>query len=120
MNLVDWDYNFNIEKFTKVINKIQYKKWRYTGNAFDFRLSSNKHANRTMSSYVEGKKKGSRDSCMVRGFWGDIINSPYIPLGIYIEDPEDRKQFNREFNLSRPYDAQHVSEYSIMHFLHQF
>jgi len=89
LNLVDWDYIFNIEKFTKVINGRQYKKWRHTGNAYEFRLSSVSQPNRTMSSYVEGKKKGSWDSCLVWGFWGDIINSPYIALGIYIEDEHD-------------------------------
>jgi len=58
-----------------------------------------------MSSYVEGKKKRTRDSCMVRGFWGDIINSPYIALGIYVEDDEDRRLFNKEYNMQWPYNA---------------
>jgi len=53
-----------------------------------------------MSSYVEGKKKRTRDSCLVRGFWGDIINSPYIALGIYVENEEDRVKFNKEYNMT--------------------
>ena len=27
-------------------------------------------------------KKISKESCLVRGFWGDIIISPYISFGI--------------------------------------
>ena len=42
---------------------------------------------------------------MVRGFWGDIINSPYIALGIYVEDDEDRRLFNKEYNMQWPYNA---------------
>jgi len=58
-----------------------------------------------MSSYVEGKKKWTWDSCLVRGFWGDIINSPYIAIGYHVENEDDRKKFNKEYNMSRPYNA---------------
>jgi dynein assembly factor 3 len=112
-NLVDWDYNFNIKKFTNFIDKDKYIRWRLTGVAFEARLSEAMCPNRTMGSYVEGKKKVSRDSCLVRGFWGDIINSPYIPLGIEVENEEDRQKFNKEYNFQRPYNACDVVEYHI-------
>lgn len=39
-NLVDWDFTFNIDKYiTKMITFKQYKNFRVTGNAFEFRLS---------------------------------------------------------------------------------
>lgn len=38
--------------------------------------------NRTLSSYIPGKKKKTGTSIMVRGFWGDIINSPYFAFGV--------------------------------------
>ena len=31
---------------------------------------------------ILGKKKGTRESCLVRGYWGDIIISPYIGYGV--------------------------------------
>lgn len=65
--------------------------------------------NRTMSSFVPGKKKKSGDSILVRGFWGDIINSPYIPFGIEIWNPEDKTKFFRKINFQRIY----VRYYSI-------
>jgi len=76
-----------------------------TGNAYEFRLSTGSSPNRTMASYVEGKKKWTKDSCLVRGFWGDIINSPYMAIGIYVENEEDRLKFNKEYNMQRPYSA---------------
>jgi len=90
-NLLDWDYSFNIKKFTNFVDRERYIRFRMTGVAFETRLSEGHAPNRTMSSYIEGKKKKSGDSCLVRGFWGDIINSPYIPLGIEVENEEDRK-----------------------------
>jgi len=60
----------------------------------------------------KGKRK-SGDSCLVRGFWGDIINSPYIPMGIEVENEEDRKKFDKEYNFQRPYDSSDIVEYHI-------
>jgi dynein assembly factor 3 len=55
-----------------------------TGIAFETRLSTGMTPNRTLSSFIPGKKKKSGDKIMVRGFWGDIINGPYIPLGMEV------------------------------------
>ncbi|CAI2366251.1 unnamed protein product [Moneuplotes crassus] len=112
-NLIDWDYNFHIKKFTKFVDKDKYLKFRMTGVAFETRLADSKVSNRSMSSYVEGKKKKSGDSCLVRGFWGDIINSPYIPMGIEVENEEDRKKFDKEYNFQRPYNATDIVEYHV-------
>jgi len=40
---------------------------------------------------------------LVRGFWGDIINSPYIPFGSEVEDLEDATKFFRKINYQRVY-----------------
>jgi dynein assembly factor 3 len=51
-------------------------------------------ANRTLSSYVPGKKKVTHESCLVRGYWGDIIISPYISFGVECDvEPEKTKLF---------------------------
>lgn len=68
------------------MNAKEYKDWRLNGVAYETRLSSNMTPNRTLSSFVPGKKKKSGDSILVRGFWGDIVNSPYISLGVEVLD----------------------------------
>ena len=52
-----------------------------------------------MSSFIPGKKKKSGDSIMVRGYWGDIINSPYAPFGYEVKDEVDREKFFRKLNF---------------------
>lgn len=73
------------------------------GIAFETRLTSNTIPNRTLSSYIPGKKRKTGDSIMVRGFWGDIINSPYITFGTEVEDAEDREKFFKQVNFQRIY-----------------
>ena len=52
--------------------------------------------NRTLSSYAKGKKKKSGDSCLVRGYWGDIIVSPFFSFGTEVEvSPEKEKFFEK-------------------------
>lgn len=36
---------------------------------------------------------------MVRGFWGDIINSPYIPFGVEVLSEADKEKFFRKINF---------------------
>jgi hypothetical protein len=36
---------------------------------------------------------------MVRGYWGDIIDSPYIAYGLEVLDEEHRDRFYRELNM---------------------
>lgn len=59
--------------------------------------------NRTLSSFLPGKKKKSGDSILVRGYWGDIINSPLVPLGVEVTNPVDREKFFRKLNYQRIY-----------------
>lgn len=54
------------------------------GLAFETRLAPNTIPNRTLSSYVPGKAKKTKDNILVRGYWGDIIQSPYIPFGVEV------------------------------------
>lgn len=117
-NGVDWDYTFSLSKFAKCVHKYEYYQWRLQGNAFDVRLASSKTPNRTFSAYVEGKKKKTRDSVMVRGYWGDIINSPYIPLGIEV-DTEESKKFFKELNFQKVYHASDIAEYHVMSWIYK-
>lgn len=99
-NVIDWDYSMQLKDISKGrIHKYEYTQWRMTGNAFDVRLASSKTANRTLGSYVEGKKKISQDSIMVRGFWCDILNSPYICMGIEVDTAFEAEKFFKELNM---------------------
>jgi dynein assembly factor 3, axonemal len=62
-----------LKPFCPIVHFIHYRDWRVSGVAFETRFSSYITPNRTMSSYLPGKKKESHESCLVRGYWGDII-----------------------------------------------
>ena len=49
--------------------------------AYEQRFSRYTEPNRTLASYAPGLKKEGRTSCLVRGYWGDIVMSPYISIG---------------------------------------
>jgi hypothetical protein len=52
-----------------------------------------------LSSFIPGKKKKTGDSILIRGFWGDIINSPFVGFGFEVRDPKDREKFFRKLNF---------------------
>mmetsp|Transcript_5701 Transcript_5701/g.7669 ORF Transcript_5701/g.7669 Transcript_5701/m.7669 type:complete len:94 (+) Transcript_5701:576-857(+) len=80
-NMVDWDYSFYVKKVSPLINQKEYIAWRLNGLAFETRLASNNVPNRTLGSFVPGQSKQTRDHILVRGFWGDIVQGPYVPFG---------------------------------------
>jgi hypothetical protein len=40
---------------------------------------------------------------MVRGYWGDIINSPYVTFGTEVENEKHREMFFKKVNFQRVY-----------------
>ena len=42
------------------------------------------------NSYAEGKEKGR--SMMRRGYWCDIVCSPFVPVGLDCETPNDHAE----------------------------
>ena len=119
-NLVDWDYNFGVKDFAKKVNQLEYRQFRLSGVAFETRLANGTIPNRTLGSFVEGRKKrGTRDSIMVRGFWGDIINSPYLSFGNEVEDPDDHMRFFKEINFQSIYTNADISEFNIQKIIFQ-
>ena len=36
---------------------------------------------------------------MIRGFWGDIINSPYVNFGYEVDNDDDKEKFFRKLNF---------------------
>jgi len=79
-NMMDWDYTTFVKQVAGIIHWYHFKEFCFTGIAFETRLASYNTPNRTLSSWIEAKgSKGTTVS--VRGFWGDIINSPYHGFG---------------------------------------
>ena len=88
---------------TPNVNIREYRDWRNKGVAFEIRMATYVKANRTMSSYIDGnrsslladKEKGGQ-SCLVRGFWGDIVISPYPTLSLEVDlYPENERLFKK-------------------------
>ena len=116
-NLFDWDYNMNIQNFAPIIRLRYYIFWRENGIAFVMRVNQYKFPNRTLACYIEGKKKQGHDSCMVRGFWGDIVNSPYLAYGLELETREEITYFYANNKIDYLRDSQDVTEYNLVKFL---
>ncbi|XP_070783686.1 dynein axonemal assembly factor 3-like [Enoplosus armatus] len=81
----DWDLSMKLhEKGCGVINKQQYVQWRERGLAFEMREGVYQTTNPSLlSSRVFCQKW---DKVAVRGYWGDIVSSPYLSFGIETDD----------------------------------
>ncbi|XP_014832998.1 PREDICTED: dynein assembly factor 3, axonemal isoform X1 [Poecilia mexicana] len=90
----DWDLTMKLhEKGCGVISKQQYVQWRGKGLAFEMREGIYQTTNPTLlSTRVFNKQKG--DKIGVRGYWGDIVSSPYLSFGIESDDKKLLKTQN--------------------------
>ncbi|CAJ1340486.1 unnamed protein product [Effrenium voratum] len=77
-NLMDYDYQTFIKEVAGIIHWFHYKQFGHTGVAFETRLASYSSPNRSLASYTEAKDRSKGTTVQVRGFWGDIINSPEL------------------------------------------
>ena len=54
---------------------------------------------------------------MVRGFWGDIVNSPYISYGLSLDTRDEITYFYANNKIQYTRDSQDVTEYNLVKFL---
>ncbi|XP_071763452.2 dynein axonemal assembly factor 3 [Centroberyx gerrardi] len=81
----DWDLSMKLhQKGCGVINKQQYVRWRERGVAFEMREGSYQITNSTLLSARVFSHRG--DKVAARGYWGDIVSSPYLSFGIETDD----------------------------------
>mmetsp|Transcript_3332 Transcript_3332/g.11495 ORF Transcript_3332/g.11495 Transcript_3332/m.11495 type:complete len:416 (-) Transcript_3332:1010-2257(-) len=106
-NLIDWDYSMNVKDWAEIIHSKLFLWWRQEGIAYEIRDSKYPQPNRTMASYAEGKEKGH--SKLKRGYWGDIVQSPYWSIGVHADEQSLYKK--RSFQHTKT--CQHVAEYNI-------
>jgi dynein assembly factor 3, axonemal len=81
----DWDYHAAFKKKASIVHIKQYRHWRETGIAFEFGDQQYTEPNKSLMSFTEGTMKTGRDKGIkkeIKGFWGDIVVSPYVGVGI--------------------------------------
>ncbi|CAH1785744.1 unnamed protein product [Owenia fusiformis] len=113
-NVFDWDYSMKLlGKDVSIIRGSEYSSWRTNGVAFEIREGNYNQPNKTLASGLTLKKDGER--ILRRGYWGDIIVSPYISYGIDCEE----KSFFKTQNKQHVKSAVDVSEYNILSMLYE-
>ncbi|KAK2177949.1 hypothetical protein NP493_570g00008 [Ridgeia piscesae] len=113
-NVFDWDYSMKLTyKDASIIKSSDYRQWRQYGVAFGIREGTYDVPNKTLASGHVFNVQGDR--FVRRGYWGDIVVSPYICFGVEC----DEKSFFKTANNHHIKDAQDVSEYNVMSMLHE-
>ncbi len=121
VGIVDWDYQEGVKPQAGVVHITQFKHWRETGVAFEFGDETYTIANRSMASYAEGKEGGVSRSR--RGFWSDIVMSPYFAVGADCEQPNQHakdlfKVLNKGLATEQHrHNTVHIAVYNLLSFL---
>lgn len=88
-NLIDWDYQMVVRPSAGNIHSQEFRRWRTAGLAFEFGDETYTLPNRSMVSFVEGRERGL--STLRRGFWGDVVLSPYHTIGTSASLPSEEE-----------------------------
>ena len=115
-NLVDWDYNMLLTPCAPIVHFYHYKQWRMTGVAYEQRFSTYTEPNRSLASYAPGRRKEDKTSCMVRGYWGDIVVSPYVAIGVACDYPQADLLFKKA-NMKYIGHSVEIAEYNMHYWL---
>ncbi|XP_052802925.1 dynein axonemal assembly factor 3-like [Mya arenaria] len=114
INVYDWDYQMRlVQREADIIHSHEYKYWRENGQAFEVREADYEIPNKTMASGLILTHEGEKHAR--RGYWGDILVSPYVTLGIQCEETEFFKKSNKQYMKT----ACNVAEYNVMSMLHE-
>lgn len=54
---------------------------------------------------------------MVRGFWGDIIQSPYIPFGVELWKEPEKTMFKKQINFQQVYSSSDFSMFNVQNYI---
>ncbi|XP_069763722.1 dynein axonemal assembly factor 3-like isoform X2 [Narcine bancroftii] len=110
----DWDLHMKLyDRGACVINNWQYYQWRDKGLAFEIREGLYDVPNKSLASGLLMNYKGEK--IPARGYWGDIVTSPYIAFGIVSEEESLLKKANGMHVKT----AQDISEYNVIALLHE-
>ena len=112
-NLMDADYNNCIKATAPIIHWQHYKEFGHTGVAFESRLANYNVPNRSLASYIDGLSKQKGTSVLVRGFWGDLVNSPYWAFGTDCDNARDKARLFVRRNEQMRFTAVDVAEFNL-------
>ncbi|KAK7099397.1 dynein axonemal assembly factor 3-like [Littorina saxatilis] len=113
-NAYDWDHAMVLQdRGVSIIHIQEYKRWRETGEAFSVREGTYDVPNKTMASAMVLRHDGEKYAR--RGYWGDIVVSPYVPLGI---ESEERSFFKKSNNVHTK-TAEDVAEFNVLAMFHE-
>ncbi|KAK7118707.1 hypothetical protein R3I94_022264 [Phoxinus phoxinus] len=105
----DWDLSMKLhQRGCGVISKHQFVKWRESGVAFEMREGLYQSANQSLLSTRVFNDRGNQVA--VRGYWGDIVSSPYLSFGIETENKDLLKKHNNQHVKT----AQDISEVNVL------
>jgi dynein assembly factor 3 len=88
--LADWDWHYSVKDVASIVHVKLYKDWRLRGVAYEFGDQTYTEPNRTFLAYAPGVMKVGKDKGMkkeVRGYWSDVVVSPYFTFGYDSETP---------------------------------
>jgi len=117
-NLMDWHYHNRVAPLgAGIVHWTHFRGWRESGNAFEFRDGMLERANGTLLAYAEGTMAGAvrpdgtavKRTVARRGFWGDLVNSPYYSFGL---DAEEESLFEKR-NGKHTRSTTDVAEYNL-------
>lgn len=115
-NLMDSDYQNFIKDSAGIINWFHYKEFGHTGVAFETRLAGYSMPNKTLASYTEAVDRSKGTTVQARGFWGDIINSPYHAFSTRT-DPEARSRLFKISSQQYRHTETGIAEYNLTAYL---
>lgn len=115
-NLMDFDYQTFIKETAGIINWFHYKEFGHTGVAFETRLAGYNMPNKTLASYTEAMDRSKGTTVQARGFWGDIINSPYHAFCTRT-DPEARARLFKISSQQYRHTETDIAEYNLTAYL---
>jgi len=112
-NLADWDYSMKLKEMAPIIHVRQFTAWRELGLGFIIRDAPYDVPNRTLGSgKVFREKSGSVER---RGYWGDIVNGPYVGIGVECEQKKYFEERNKQYVKS----AVDVAQYNVSSMCHE-
>ena len=94
----DWDYNMKLFELVSVINSHEYCRWREDGIAFRLRPDAPYEVpNITLASGIIVSKNGEKVG--QRGYWGDIVTSPYVTFGTVTDNSDLLKAIKNQHSM---------------------
>lgn len=133
-NMVDWDYHMRLQPLGMgipgleddlgtIIHFFHFRAWRISGLSYELRDAVYSEGNRTLLSTATGRTQEYKDragqdkgrSVSARGFWADILNSPFHAFGVRTEARGFYKITNKQFTRS----SVDVAEYNVGALLHE-